>query len=93
MRCVELSGSLGLKMLHDVANGLNLLRLFIADFAAELLFKRHYQFNQVQTVSIQVFLELGIFCHLVWINIQLIHNNVSNLLKGCCHTLPPCSTF
>ena len=93
MRCVEKLGSLGFKMLHDVAHGLNLLRLFIADFAAELLFKRHYPLNQVQAFSIQVFLELGVFSYLVRINIQLIHYNVPYLLKGCCHTLPPCSTF
>ena len=56
-------------MPDDVADCLNLLRLFVTDLAAKLLFKGHYQLNQVQTVCIQILFELGVFSYFIRINI------------------------
>ena len=77
------SDRLCLEMPHDIADRLDFLGLFVADLAAKLLFEGHYQLNQVQTVSIQILFELGIFGYFIGINIQLIHYDITNLLKSC----------
>ncbi len=63
------SDRLCFKMPYDIADRLDLLGLLIADFAAKLLFEGHYQLNQVQTVSIQILFELGIFGYFIRIDI------------------------
>ena len=46
------------------ANGGNLLRIFIRDLSAELIFKSHDQLPQVKRISFKVLTETGFWCDL-----------------------------
>src|ERR1017187_7743360 len=71
-----------LDVFDHIANRLELLRVFVRNLRAKLLFKRHHQFNRIEGVRAQIFNELRLGCHLVGIHAELFDNN---LLHTICY--------
>ena len=65
--------------LYDVANSLDVLNLILGDLNIEFVLKSHYQINYVQGISAQVVLNVGSFCDVVSLNVELLSDKLLTL--------------
>ena len=65
----------------DVADGLDVLDLLVGDLAVELLLEGHDQVDDVQRVGAQVALDVGLHCDDVFLDVQLVHEKLSDFFK------------
>ena len=68
-------------ILADITNGGHLHCFFVGDGNAEVFFQIHHQLNDVQRVSVQVFLNLGVHGHGSCISVKLFCQKLANFLN------------
>jgi hypothetical protein len=68
-----------------IFHGRDLFGGIIGDFNAEFLFKRHYQFDDVEAVGTQIVDEARFNGDLVSVNAEMFDNNLFNPVGGLAH--------
>src|ERR1043166_7530634 len=76
---------LGLYVIDRLANGLDLLGFLIGNGALEFLFKFHHQFDNVEGVGANLFLERGVARDLFLVDAQVVAYDLDNAFFGSCH--------
>src|SRR5262249_35091325 len=76
-----------LKKFYRITHGDDGLGGIIRNFAAELLFKSHDEFDRVETVRTEVVDQACAFGHLVWLDAQVLHDDLLNPLGNVTHRL------
>jgi hypothetical protein len=75
MRATELLRSL-LDVADNVADGLELLGIFVRNFDGEFFFEGHHEFNRIKRVSAEVLNERSVRSHLFRIHAELFDDDL-----------------
>src|SRR5690349_6724817 len=73
------------EILHGVADGAELLRLFVGDVDVELLLERHDELDGVEAVGAEVFHETGLGEQLLPLDAEFLDDDVLDPLLGSAH--------
>src|SRR4051794_2783093 len=86
------SSALGVlfKEFGGVADGQNGLCRIIGNFAAELLFERHHQFDGIETVGAEIVDEARIVDHLFGLDTEVFDHDLLNPLANLAHRSTSC---
>ena len=63
-----------------IADSLQFLGLLVGNLVAKLLFQRHDQLDRIERISAQILDELGVRCHLIGVDAQLLDDDFLNSL-------------
>src|ERR1700749_4873145 len=74
-----------LDVVGRVLDGLDLLRVLIRNLDVEGLFELHHQFDDVERIGAEVFLEACTGRDLSFVHLKLLDDNLFHLLIYCCH--------
>src|ERR1041385_6436519 len=73
------------EILHRIADGAKLLRLFIGDVDVELLLERHHELDGVEAVGAEVLHETGLGQELFPLDAEFLDDDILDLLLGSAH--------
>jgi hypothetical protein len=75
------------QVLHGIADGAELIRLFVRDVDVELLLEGHHQLDGVQAVAAEVLHETGVGLELLPLHAELLDDDVLDLLFDVAHVV------
>ena len=76
-----------------VFDGQNFFSRVIRNFATEFFFKRHNQLDRVQAVSAQIVDEASVFSDLVFLNTEVLDNDLLHAICDITHSSNPSIGF
>src|SRR4029078_10355220 len=74
-------GNLVVEILDRIANGAELLRVFVGDVDVELLLDLHHQLDDIEAVRTEVLDEAGVIRELLALDSELLLNDVADFLR------------
>ena len=72
------SAQIGLDVVDSLLNGRDFLGVFVRDFALELFFQRHHEFDGIQRVGTQIIDKGSVFRHVLFLGAELLGDDFFN---------------
>ena len=73
-----------LNVFYRIANGANVLGIFVLDLKVEFLLHRHDDLNEIKRIGVQITDELSAFNNLIGIDAKSLHGDRLYSLECCC---------